>query len=146
MALSTHMEKVRELLNENKNLKALEEERDRLDKLKDTFNEAHGAYDEFIDNEEDRKAPYLWYNIRDRNYFKIRLKLVERILSLQQLGTSKSSQSRAGSIKSGNSRRTKTSISKTSVNSRASSGRSLKLEAAAKTTRLKTEMEVTTSL
>ena len=51
------MEKVRELLNENKNLKALEEERDRLDKLKDASNEAHGAYDEFIDNEEDRKAP-----------------------------------------------------------------------------------------
>ena len=50
------MEKVRELLNENKNLKALEEERDRLDKLKDAFDEAHGAYDEFIDNEEDRKA------------------------------------------------------------------------------------------
>ena len=47
-ALSTHMERVRKLQNENKNLKALEEERDRLDKLKDTFNEAHGAYDEFI--------------------------------------------------------------------------------------------------
>ena len=50
------MERVRKLLNESKNLKALEEERDRLDKLKDAFNEAHGACDEFIDNEEDRKA------------------------------------------------------------------------------------------
>ena len=40
-ALSTHMEKVRKLLNENKNLKVLEEERDRSDKLKDAFNEAH---------------------------------------------------------------------------------------------------------
>ena len=134
------MERVRKLLNENKNLKALQEERDRLDKLKDAFNEAHGAYVEFIDNEEDRKASYLWYDIRDRTYFEMRLKLVERIHSLQQSGTSKSSQSQAGSIKSGNSRRTKTSISKTSVNSRASSGRSLKLEAAAKTARLKTEM------
>ena len=134
------MERVRKLLNENKNLKALEEERDRLDKLKDAFNEAHGAYDEFIANEEERKASYLWYDIRDRTYFEMRLKLVERIHSLQQSGTSKSSQSQAGSIKSGNSRRTKTSISKTSVNSRASSGRSLKLEAAAKTARLKTEM------
>ena len=55
-ALSTHLEEVRELLNENKNLKALEEERDRLDKPKDALNEARGAYDEFIDNEEDRKA------------------------------------------------------------------------------------------
>ena len=137
---ATHMERVRKLLNENKNLKALEEERDRLDKLKDTFNEAHGAYDEFIDNEEDRKASYLWYDIRDRTYFEMRLKLVKRIHSLQQSGTSKSSQSQAGSIKSGNSRRTKTSISKTSVNSRASSSRSLKLEAAAKSARLKTEM------
>ena len=76
------MERVRKLLNENKNLKALQEERDRLDKLKDAFNEAHGAYDEFIDNEEDRKASYLWYDIRDRNYFEIRLNLVERIHSL----------------------------------------------------------------
>ena len=38
------MERVRKLQNENKNLQALEEERDRLDKLKDAFNEAHGAY------------------------------------------------------------------------------------------------------
>ena len=49
-------------------------------------------------------------------------------------------QSQAGSIKSGSSRRMKTSISKRSVNSRASSGRSLKLEAVAKTARLKMEM------
>ena len=112
-ALSTHMEKVRKLLNENKNLKVLEEERDRSDKLKDAFNEAHGAYDEVIDNEGNRRASYL---------------------------IPKSSQSQAGSIKSGSSRRMKTSISKTSVNSRASSGRSLKLEAVAKTARLKMEM------
>ena len=54
----TLIEKVRELLNENRNMKALEEERDRLDKLKDAFNEAHRAYDEFIDNEEDRPLIY----------------------------------------------------------------------------------------
>ena len=83
------MEKVRELLNENKNSKALEEERGRFDKLKDAFDEAHGAYDEFIDNEEDRKASYLWYDVRDRNYFEMRLKLEERIHSLQQSGTPK---------------------------------------------------------
>ena len=139
-ALSTHMEKVRKLLNENKNLKVLEEERDRSDKLKDAFNEAHGAYDEVIDNERNRRASYLWYYIGDRNYFEMRLKLVEQIHSLQQSGAPKSSQSRAGSIKSGSSRRMKTSISKTLVNSRASSGRSLKLEAVAKTARLKMEM------
>ena len=139
-ALSTHMEKVRKLLNENKNLKVLEEERDRSDKLKDAFNEAHAAYDEVIDNEGNRRASYLWYYIGDRNYFEMRLKLVEQIHSLQQSGAPKSSQSQAGSIKSGSSRRMKTSISKTSVNSRASSGRSLKLEAVAKTARLKMEM------
>ena len=95
-ALSTHMEKVRKLLNENKNLKVLEEERDRSDKLKDAFNEAHGAYDKVIDNEGNRRASYLWYYIGDRNYFEMRLKLVEQIHSLQQSGAPKSSQSQAG--------------------------------------------------
>ena len=53
-ALLTLIEKVREFLNENKNMKAFEEERDRLDKLKDAFNAAHRAYDD----EEDRPLIY----------------------------------------------------------------------------------------
>lgn len=40
---STHMGNICKLLNQNKDLKAQEEERDRSDKLKDAFNKAHGA-------------------------------------------------------------------------------------------------------
>ena len=138
--LLTQIEKVRKLLDEKEDLETLENERDRLDKLKDAFTEAQGAYDEVIDSEEDKKASYLWFDVGDRKYFEMRFKLVERIHSLQQPKAPKPNLPPAGSIKSQTSRGTKASISKSSGKSRASSSRSLKLEAAAKTARLKTEI------
>ena len=74
----------------------------------------------------------------DRKYFNMRLQLVARIRSLQESSPLKSNKSRTGSLKSQNSMRTK--ASSVSRKSKASSSRSLKLEAAVKTARLKTEM------
>ena len=137
-AVLTQIERIRLLLNENENLETLERERDRLDKLRDAFSEAQEAYNEVIDGDEDRQASYRWFDMCDRKYFDMRLQLVARIRSLQESSPLKSNKSRTGSLKSQNSMRTK--ASSVSRKSKASSSRSLKLEAAVKTARLKTEM------
>ena len=126
----TQIERICLLLNENKSLETLERERDRLDKLRDAFSKAQEAYNEVIDGDEDRQASYRWFDMR--------LQLVGRIRSLQESSPLKSNKSRTGSLKSQNFMRTK--ASSVSRKSKASSSRSLKLEAAVKTARLKTEM------
>lgn len=42
-AVLTQIDRIRQFLDENKNLETLEKERDRLDKLRDAFNEAQEA-------------------------------------------------------------------------------------------------------
>ena len=77
-----------------------------------------------------------WFDMCNRKYFDMRLKLVDRIRSLQESSALKSNKSRTGSMKSQNSIRTR--ASSISRKSKASSSRSLKLEAAVKTAKLKT--------
>lgn len=137
-AVLTQIERIRLLFNENENLETLERERDRLDKLRNAFSEAQEAYNEVIDGDEDRQASYRWFDMCDRKYFDMRLQLVGRIQSLQESSPLKLNKSRTGSLKSQNSMRTK--ASSVLRKSKASSSRSLKLEAAVKTARLKTEM------
>lgn len=57
-AVLTQIDRIRQFLDENKNLETLEKERDRLDKLRDAFNEAQEAYDQVVDREEDKQASY----------------------------------------------------------------------------------------
>ena len=137
-AVLTQIERICLLLNENESLETLERERDRLDKLRDAFSKAHEAYNEVIDGDEDRQASYRWFDMCERKYFDMRLQLVGRIRSLQESSPLKSNKSRTGSLKSQNFMRTK--ASSVSRKSKASSSRPLKLEAAVKTARLKTEM------
>ena len=66
-ALSKQIAKVRQLLDE----RTLEAERDCLDKLKEELNEAQRSFNELIDNQ--------WFDIRNRECFEIRAKLVERL-------------------------------------------------------------------
>jgi len=42
------------LIEQEVDLETLEVERDQLDKIKDTFNEAQRAFDDVIDNEDDK--------------------------------------------------------------------------------------------
>ena len=72
---------------------------------------------------------YHWFDIRDRECFEIRAKLVERINALEQTKF----KSPNGSVKSGHSRGTKSSLS-------SSLGLSIRLGAAAKIARLRAEM------
>ena len=57
-AILAQIDRIRQFLDENKNLETLEKERDRLDKLRDAFNEAQEAYDQVVDREEDKQASY----------------------------------------------------------------------------------------
>ena len=127
-ALSKQIKKIRQSLDDNTSLETLEAERDCLDKLKDALNGAQRAFDEMIDNDKDKQDSYHWFDIRDRECFEIRAKLVERISALEQTKF----KSPSGSVKSGHSRRTKSSLS-------SSSSRSIRLGAAAKTARLRAE-------
>ena len=131
-ALSKQIAKVRQLLDDNANEQTLEAERDCLDKLKEELNEAQRSFDELIDNEEEKGKSYQWFDIRDRECFEIRAKLVERIHAFEKKSRSKS---RCGSMKSGYSFRSKSSLA-----SGKSSRRSIRLEAATRTARLKAEM------
>ena len=107
-ALSKQIAKVRQLLDDNANKQTLEAERDCLDKLKEELNEVRRSFDELIDNEKEREKSWQWFDIRDRECFEIRAKLVDRIRAFEIKSRSKS---RCGSMKSvlGSERYTKSS-------------------------------------
>ena len=128
--LSKQIHKIR-LSLETADLQTLEVERDQLDKLKDAFNDAQSAFDEILDTEEGKQLAYQWFDIRDREYTECRVKITEQIQALERKLYKK------GSVKSGHSGK-----SLRSLNSSTSKGsRSLRLEAAAKSARLRAEME-----
>ena len=95
-ALSKQIAKVSQLLDDNANERTLDAERDCLHKLKEELNEAQRSFDEFIDNEKEREKSYL--DIRDRECFEIRAKLIERLCAFEIKSRSNSCR---GSMKSG---------------------------------------------
>ena len=112
----------------------LEADRDQLDKIKDNFNEAHQAFDELLETESEREYSYRWCDVRDREFTEQRMRICERIQSLQRASYA---ESRSSVVKS---RRSVTSKS----SSRKSSLRSVSLaraDAAAKAAKAKIEME-----
>lgn len=131
--LSRQINKIRQSVETSVDSRALEFERDQIDKLKDAFNEAQRSFDDTLETAEDKQTSYHWFDVRDREFTEFRIKITERIQALERRSY------RTGSIKSGHSGRSKRSA--VSEVSRASSAHSLRLEAAAKTARLKTEME-----
>ena len=129
-AMSKQIKEIRQSLNDV-DLKALEVERDQLDKLKEAFNEAQRAFDDMLDTEESKQASYHWFDFRDRECVECRMKITERIRILEK------SLFKANSVKSGLSNPSRHS----SKISRGSSGRSRRIDAAAKSARLKAEMQ-----
>ena len=106
-----------------------------MDSLKELFNEAQNVFVELIDNEEDKQESYHWFDIRDMECIEAKTRLVEK--KIHALERMRSKPTRTSSIKSGYSRRSETSI----ASGKTSSSRSIKLQAAARTARLKTEVE-----
>ena len=56
---------------------------DSLDSLKGQFNEAHRAYEELLDNEEEKRSSYIWFDSCDREFMDIRMRLCQQILGLK---------------------------------------------------------------
>ena len=130
IALTKHIALIFETIQQKPDLEALGNLRDELDSLKDQFNEAQRAYDDTLESEKAKNESYMWFDLRDRETTECRLRLTEAIRALETKIASKSSQLSLSS------RSTKGS-ERSSSSSRRSSARSLILQAASKTARLK---------
>ena len=71
------------LLLEQLSKEELEQIRDSLDSLKGHFNEAHRAYEELLDNEEEKHSSYIWFDSRDREFMDFRMRICQQILKLE---------------------------------------------------------------
>ena len=131
--LLKQINKIRQSLETIVNSETLEAERCELDKLKEAFNDAHKAFDDELETETGKQSSYHWFDVRDREYMECRIKVTERIYALEK------GSHRTKSERSGYSDRSKRSA--LTQGSRPRSVRSMRLEAAAKGARLKTEME-----
>ena len=58
--------------------------RDELDLLKDKLREAHELYENFLETEAEKEASYRWFDVKDRDFIDCRLRLYERIHSLER--------------------------------------------------------------
>ena len=114
-------------------LNELEAGRDQLDKIKDNFNEAHQAFDELLETESERENSYRWFDVRDREFTEHRMRICERIQSLQRVSYA---ESRSSAVKS---RRSATSKSSSHKSLRSVS--LARADAAAKAAKAKIEME-----
>ena len=81
-------------------LNELEAGHDQLDKIKDNFNEAHQAFDELLETESERENSYRWFDIKDCEFTEHRMRICERIQSLQRASYAESRSSAAKSRRS----------------------------------------------
>ena len=105
--------------------------RDNLDRIKDEFNDAHYAFYEYIDSEEERRPAYQWFDVQDRVAIELRTQLVDKIYSVER----KAEEQKPKSVFSGSSKRSKRS------NTSGGSARSRRLEAAARKAKLEVEKQ-----
>ena len=119
-------------------IEQLEEERFKLDNLKDKFNTAFKEHDDLIQSEKEKEDSYRRFDIRDREFIECRVRLCERMQSLERnLSRAQS----ARSVKSGHSVKSKASgKSKFSTSSSRRLSFAL-LDAASKAAKLQAEME-----
>ncbi|KAL9967303.1 hypothetical protein ACROYT_G025503 [Oculina patagonica] len=133
--LRQKIEKIKSLINSSEpSWVVLQLERDSLDQIKEEFNDSHHAFHKSLENEEEREASYRWFDVQDRECMECRIKLAERIYSVERA----QSNSKPKSVASG--------LSKTSQNTRKtvssrSSVRSKRIEAATRKAKLEVEMK-----
>ena len=65
-------------------IEQLEEERFKLDNLKDKFNTTFKEHDDLMQSEKEKEDSYWWFDIRDREFFEFRVRLCERMQSLER--------------------------------------------------------------
>ena len=114
------------------------EERFKLDNLKDKFNTAFEEHDDLIQSEKEKEDSYRRFDIRDREFIECRVRLCERMQSLERYLSRAQS---VRSVKSDHSMKSKASgKSKFSTSSTKHLSFAL-LDAASKAAKLQAEME-----
>ena len=136
--LRQKIEKIKNLINSSEPAwVVLQLERDGLDQIKDEFNDAHHAFHEFLENEDEREASYRWFDVQDRECMECRIKLTERIHSVERAQDN----SKPKSVTSGRSKTSQKSRKTVSSRSSAHSARSKRIEAATRKAKLEVEMK-----
>ena len=119
-------------------IEQLEEERFKLDNLKDKFNTAFKEHDDLIQSEKEKEDSYRRFDIRDREFIECRVRLCKRMQSLERYLSRAQS---VRSVKSDHSMKSKASgKSKFSTSSTKHLSFAL-LDAASKAAKLQAEME-----
>ena len=136
--LRQKIEKIKSLINSSETAWViLQLERDGLDQIKEEFNDAHHAFHEFLENEEEREASYRWFDVQDRECMECRIKLAERIYSVERAQSNSKPKSVASGLSKTSQRTRKTISTRSSV----SSARSKRIEAATRKAKLEVEMK-----
>ena len=131
--LIRQMKKVNFLLEELKDIEILTSEAEELDSLKEDLNQAFKQYHDLMETEEDREASYQYFDLIDREFSELRLKISSRIHAVEKRAFEEKS-----SVKSSHS---SGSFSTKSSKLSSSSARSRKIKAVAKAAKLKAEMK-----
>ena len=131
--LIRQMKKVNFLLEELKDIEILTSEAEELDSLKEDLNQAFKQYHDLMETEEDREASYRYFDLIDREFSELRLKISSQIHAAEKKAFEEKS-----SVKSSHS---SGSFSTKSSKLSSSSARSRKIKAAAKAAKLKAEMK-----
>ena len=133
--LRQKIEKIRASINSKEtSWVILQLERDGLDQIKEEFNDAHHAFHEFLENEEEREASYRWFDVQDRECMECRIKLTELIYSVERAHSNSKPKSVASGLSKTSQNTRKTVSSKSSVNSK-------RIEAATRKAKLEVEMK-----
>ena len=120
-------------------IEQLDKERLRLDQLKDAFNDAFKEHFDLLLTEKEKEEPHRWFDLSDREFTECRIRLCVRMQVLER--RSSHAPSRAQSVKSGHSMKSRASErSKASSSSTKHLSLAL-LDAAAKAAKLQAEME-----
>ena len=135
--LRKHIGIIYSLFDSRVGREVLEKEMENLDSIKEELNVAHRAFDALLEEESAKGAAYRDFDLCDREYAECRIRLSERLRSIDQQLELEYERSRheATSTKSSCSGRTKASSSSRS------SAVSKRAEAAARAAKLKVEMK-----
>lgn len=131
--LGRQMKKVNLLFEELKDIEILTSEAEELDSLKEDLNQAFKQYHDLMETEEDREASYRYFDLIDREFSELRLKIGSQIHAIEKKAFEEKS-----SVKSSHS---SGSFSTKSSKLSGSSARSRKIKAAAKAAKLVAEMK-----
>lgn len=135
--LRKHIEIIYSLMDSRAGRDVLEKEMENLDSIKEELNVAHRAFDALLEEESAKGAAYRDFDLCDREYAECRIRISERLRSIEQQMELENETSVPDAKSTKSSRSGKTKMSRSSR----SSAMSKRVEAAARAAKLKVEMK-----